>query len=177
VRSEVQRSSSNTKETRFHKSKTFKNKFHGWQDNRNQSDRKFKPKNKSNRTYAEQTEGIDKSELDRRKAAGECQRCAWPAVRKGAHKTIDYYIWARKEIGTAPFPKAKKYQKLKIGAYDQEEESEWGIDLYTTDEGGQSESEEDNDEDFDEDMEELSEKEESVSPERNWWYEYGSDRE
>ena len=49
--------------------------------------------------------------------------------------------------------------------------------MYTTDEGGQSESEEDNDEDFDEDMEELSEKEESVSPERNWWYEYGSDRE
>jgi hypothetical protein len=63
------------KVTRFDEPRTFKNKFQGRKDRPNQ---RFKPKNKSNKTYAEQTEGIDKSELDQRKTAGECQRCAWP---------------------------------------------------------------------------------------------------
>jgi hypothetical protein len=40
------------KETRFDKTKTFKNRFQGCKDN-NQSDWKFKPKRKSNKTYAE----------------------------------------------------------------------------------------------------------------------------
>jgi hypothetical protein len=97
------------KETRFDEPKTFENRFQG-----RRSEQNFKPKNKSNKTYAEQTEGIEKSELDRRKAAGECQRCAWPADRKGAHKTMDCFRWAKKDVGTAPFPKAKEYQKLKV---------------------------------------------------------------
>jgi len=126
VRSNVRQSFKDKKETRFDKPKTFKKRFQGKGDQSNQG---FKGKNKSKKTYAEQVEGIEKSELDRRKAAGECQRCAWPGDRKGAHKTMDCFRWARKEIGTAPFPKAKEYQKLKIGAYDQESE----IDLYTTD--------------------------------------------
>jgi hypothetical protein len=84
----------------------------------NQSDQKFKPKNKSNKTYAEQTEGMDKSELDRRKAAGKFQKCAWPADRKGVYKTMDCCRWARQEIGIAPFPKPMEYKKLKVGAYD-----------------------------------------------------------
>jgi len=120
VRKEVQHKSRFGKKDRFDKPKNFKNRFQGRQDNGDQSKQKFKGKNKSNKTYAEQTEGIEKSELDRRKAAGECQRCAWPSDRKGNHKTMDCFRWARKEVGTAPFPKAKEYQKLKVGAYDQQ---------------------------------------------------------
>jgi hypothetical protein len=55
------------KDNLFDKPKKFKKKFQERGNRPNQ-----KP-NKSKKTYAEQTEGIDKSELDRRKAAGECQ--------------------------------------------------------------------------------------------------------
>jgi hypothetical protein len=115
--------------------KSSKNLFQGQRDNRNQSNQQFK--SMSRKTYVEQTEGIDKSELDARKAAGECQRCAWPADRKGSYKTMDCFRWARKDIGTAPFPMAKQYQKLKVGAYCQEENEDSEIDLYTTDEESQ----------------------------------------
>jgi hypothetical protein len=54
-----------------------------------------------------QTQGIDGSELRRRKAAGECQCCAWPQDRKGSHKTIDCFRWKRLEKGTTTFPKGK----------------------------------------------------------------------
>jgi hypothetical protein len=63
------------------------------------------------KTFGTQTEGIDGSELRRRKAAGECQRCAWPQDRKGSHKTLDCFRWKRLEKGTAPFPKKKNYDK------------------------------------------------------------------
>jgi hypothetical protein len=63
------------------------------------------------RTFGTQTEGIDGHELRRRKAAGECQRCAWPQDRKGSHKTLDCFRWKRIEKGTAPFPKKKNHNK------------------------------------------------------------------
>jgi hypothetical protein len=63
------------------------------------------------KTFGTQTEGIDGSELHRRKAAGECQRCAWPRDRKGSHKTLDCFRWKRIEKGTAPFPKKKAINK------------------------------------------------------------------
>jgi hypothetical protein len=179
------------KEMRFDKPMTFKNRFQGkWNNNsgfkaNNQTDRKFKPHNKSNKTYAEQMEGIDISELDKRKAAGECQRCAWPGDRKGAPKAMDCFRWARKEVGMALFPKVKKYYKLKVGAYDQEEDSESEIDLYTTDQGESDDSEvEDSEheensatevtEDFEEDEHPESE-EELEQTERNWWDSDGED--
>jgi hypothetical protein len=178
------------KETRFDKPKTFKRRFEGRKNQFKDS------KNKSKKTYAEQTEGINKSELDRRKAAGECQRCAWPGDRKGAHKTMDCFRWARKDVGTAPFPKPKEYQKLKVGAYGQEEDSESEIDLYTTDDDSsdeesdnkvsdeeeESEQVEDNEEeetDQEEVLEEFSEQdsdsEREEEPEKNWWDDYGSE--
>jgi len=64
-------------------------------------------KKKSIKTFGTQTEGIDGSEIRRRKAAGECQCCAWPQDRKGSHKTLDCFHWKRLEKGTAPFPKKK----------------------------------------------------------------------
>jgi hypothetical protein len=65
-------------------------------------------KKKPIKTFGTQTEGIDSNELRRRKAAGECQRCAWPQHRKGSHKTLDCFRWKRLDKGTAPFPKKKK---------------------------------------------------------------------
>jgi hypothetical protein len=64
-------------------------------------------KKKPVKTYGTQTEGIDGNELRRCKAAGECQRCAWPRDRKGSHKTLDCFRWKQLEKGTAPFPKKK----------------------------------------------------------------------
>jgi hypothetical protein len=63
------------------------------------------------KTFGTQTEGIDGSELRRRKAAGECQRCAWPRDKKGSHKTLDCFRWKKLEKGTASFPKKKQYNK------------------------------------------------------------------
>jgi hypothetical protein len=74
------------------------------------ADRKVNKK-KPIKTFGTQTEGIEGSELRRRKAAGECQRCAWPQARKGSHKTLDCFRWKRLEKGTAPFPKRKNYNK------------------------------------------------------------------
>jgi len=73
VRKEVRQAPRSQKETRFDKPKQFKNRFQGRQNNNsnNQSNQGFKGKNKSKKTYAKQTEGIEKSELDRRKQAGE----------------------------------------------------------------------------------------------------------
>jgi len=106
---------------------------------------------KMRKTYAEQTEGIDKSELDRSKSAGECERCAWPADRKWSHRTMDCFCWIRKDKETAPFPKAKEYQKLKVGADDLQESD---IGLYMTDAG------EGSDEKFDLDDEKESQEQE-----------------
>jgi hypothetical protein len=64
-------------------------------------------------TYGTQAKGIDGTELRRRKAAGECQCCAWPKNRKGAHKTLECYRWAGKDKGTGPLPRAKHYQRLR----------------------------------------------------------------
>jgi hypothetical protein len=67
-------------------------------------------KKKPIKTFGTETEGIDGNELGRRKAAGKCQRCAWPQDRKGSHKTLDCFWWKGVEKGTAPLPK-KRYNK------------------------------------------------------------------
>jgi hypothetical protein len=56
-------------------------------------------------------EGIEASELERRKGAGECLYCAWPPDRKGAHRVKDCIRRIRLDIGTASYPKGKIYQK------------------------------------------------------------------
>jgi hypothetical protein len=68
------------------------------------------PSNKEN--YIK-TEGIDEAEIQRRRSARECLRCAWPADRKGTHRVKDCNRPIKLEIGTAGFPKSKDYQKLK----------------------------------------------------------------
>jgi hypothetical protein len=66
---------------------------------------------KAVKMFGTQTEGIDGLELQRRKAAGKCQRFAWPQDRKGGHKTLDCFRWKKIEKGTAPVPKNKRYKK------------------------------------------------------------------
>jgi hypothetical protein len=80
------------------------------------------------KTFAMQTEGVPQAELDRRKKARECMPCAWPADRKGNHNSMDCYRPVKSDVGTANFPKAKEYQKLRVGAYELENEQR---DLYT----------------------------------------------
>jgi len=86
-------------------------------------------KNRLGKTYSEQINVIDKSELDRTKSAGDWQQCVWPADGKGCHKTIDCYQPQKTDKETATFPNANEYQKFKTGAYEQHVSE---IDLYTT---------------------------------------------
>jgi hypothetical protein len=92
-------------------------------------------KNKESESYKEKIEGRPDKEVDQRRKATECLRCAWQSDRKGVHKTILYYRPIKIDEGTADFPKAKAYQKMKIGAVETESGEK---DLYNV----ESESEE-----------------------------------
>jgi hypothetical protein len=77
------------------------------------NDSAAKPVKKSQKVkkiWKTQTEGIEASELQRRKAAGESQRCTWPRNRKGSCSMIDCFRWKQLDKGTAPFPTAKQMQ-------------------------------------------------------------------
>jgi hypothetical protein len=70
--------------------------------------KKGKPK-----TIHLKTEGIDEADIQRRKGEGECLRCAWPSDRKGFHRVKDCIRPIKLDKGTANFPKAKEYQRIK----------------------------------------------------------------
>jgi hypothetical protein len=123
----------------------------------------------SGKTFATQTEGIPQGEMDRRRKARECMRCAWPAVRKGNHKTMDCYQPIKFDTGTANFSKAQKYQELRVGAYEQEEDQK---DLYT--EGSDSEELRDTtsgseESEIPEGTDLTEESMESLETKANWW--------
>ena len=56
-------------------------------------------------------EGIEVSEIRRRKAADECLRCAWPGDRKGNHRVNDCCRQIKLDKGTANPPKDRNYQR------------------------------------------------------------------
>jgi len=103
-----------------------------WKENKKDKFKKSKKEWKSKDTsgFKEKIEGIPDKELHWRRKEKECKRCAWPSYRKGQHKTVDCYRPINLTEGTADFPKAKAYQKMKIGAlelgdlYTDEDESE-----------------------------------------------------
>jgi len=70
------------------------------------------------------TEGIEPLEVERRKAAGECLRCAWPSDRKGSHRGKDCLRQIKLDRGTASYPKPKEYQKIKVAGMELLDESE-----------------------------------------------------
>jgi hypothetical protein len=114
-----------------HKRSTKKFGSKGYQNNRYQTERKEVPrafKSPAGKTYAQMIEGVPKNEIDRRRAAKECLRCAWPSDRKGAHGTMKCFQSIKVTNGTADFGKPKTYQKLKVGGFDQLEDDP--IDKY-----------------------------------------------
>ena len=57
-------------------------------------------------------EGVNKTEIQRRKASGECLRCAWPSDRKGFHYVKDCRRPIKLDKGTAYFREKGKYQNI-----------------------------------------------------------------
>ena len=57
------------------------------------------------------TEGIDVDEISRRKAAGECLRCAWPSDRKGNHRVKNCISQIKLDVGTALSRRNRDHQK------------------------------------------------------------------
>lgn len=57
--------------------------------------------NNSKREQFKKTEAIEDSDIDRRKAAGDCLRCAWLSDRKGSHHVRDCKKRMKLEIRTA----------------------------------------------------------------------------
>jgi len=116
------------------------------------------------KTSRSQIEGIPQAESVRRFTAKKWLRCAWPVDRKGSHHTMDCYIPIKIDPGSASFPKAKEHQKMKIRAYELEED--WR-DMYTEESGSK--------ELRDTALEKTEESEESLESERcceigrNWW--------
>ena len=138
------------------------------------SSRKFERSNKKFKRDNTKTEGIDSSELKRRKAAGECLRCAWPPDRKGTHMVADCIRPIKLDKGTAPLPKAKDYQKMKVAGMQlesdsedsssDESESEDSVENSESEEEDESEEEQTEGEYLDDEYEQQEEKEE-----KNWW--------
>jgi len=80
-----------------------------YKKDRSQRIRRTRPVQKKSKTAV-----IDEPEIQRRKEAGECLRCAWPADRKGFHRVKDCNRPIKLVEGTAAFPKSKKYQQQPI---------------------------------------------------------------
>jgi len=55
--------------------------------------------------------GVDETEVERRKKAGECLRCAWPSERKGAHRVKDCRRPVKPDRGTARLPRKERLQE------------------------------------------------------------------
>jgi len=118
------------------------------------------------------TEGIDSSELGRRRAAGECLRCAWPSDRKGTHRVKDCLRPIKLDKGTAPFPKAKEYQRMKVAAMQVSEDTDTS-NSETSESSGSSESEESSESQDDSEEDYLDDSDRSLNQEEqeegNWW--------
>jgi hypothetical protein len=67
-------------------------------------------------------EGIERTEISRRKAAEECLRSAWPSDQKGAHQVKDCIRKIKLDNGTAAFSEAKQHLKQSLPDVDSEDE-------------------------------------------------------
>jgi len=137
-------------------------------DKKDKSSRRVQKNHSESKPDFSKTEGIDPTELSRRKAAGECLRCAWPSDRKGTHRVKDCQRPIKLDKGTASFPKAKEYQKMKIAGM------ELSSDDSASEDSEDSESDEDDSDDSESSEEEyLDESEEELEQEPqeegNWW--------
>jgi len=107
------------KKNKKDKNRVTKNYDKPWKESKKKFDKKkFKKDEKSDSSFKDKLEGIADDELARRRKENECLRCAWPADRKGKHYTKDCFRPIKLDKGTADFPKAKAYQKMRIGAVE-----------------------------------------------------------
>ena len=95
-------------------------------------------------------------------------RCAWPADRKGSHRVRDCIRPIKLDKGTASFPKAKDYQKMKVAAVnlpsDSSGDSESSEDSSSTD---STESSDDSQSEFTDGT--SKELDQEPQEEGNWW--------
>jgi len=141
-------------------------------------ERSIRKKDKKPKRDNTQTAGIESSEIQRRKSAGECLRCAWPSDRKGSHRVAECRRPIKLDKGTAAFPKAKEYQKMKIAGMQIESDSEESSEESDEEESDNEESDEEESGSEESDNEEQSEgeyldneenEEQEEEEERNWW--------
>jgi len=72
-----------------------------------------KPVGKQATSTKKSLTGIDGAEITRRRKAGECLNCTWPADRRGIHRVQDCYRPIKLDKGTAYFSNKGKSQKTK----------------------------------------------------------------
>jgi hypothetical protein len=70
----------------------------------NRKDQRYIPK-------ANKTERICEGEIQRRRAGGECLRCAWPSDRQRSHRAADCRRPIKLDKGIASFPGTKGFPK------------------------------------------------------------------
>jgi hypothetical protein len=119
--------------------------------------------------------------MERRKVVGECLRCAWPSDWKGSHRVKDCIRPVKLDKGTASYPKAKDYQKMKVAGLklldeSEDEDSQTDDSEEESEENSGSESEEESEEEElepDSEGEYLDEdenqEEETQEEEGKWW--------
>jgi hypothetical protein len=124
------------------------------------------------------TDGIEATEIESRKSAGECLRCMWPSDRKGSHRVKDCIRPIKLDKGTASYPKAKEYQKMKIAGMELSSGDEESSDQSESSDSSGSEEENSEEEESEEegsegeylDEEEDSENDAQQEEEQgNWW--------
>jgi len=136
---------------------------------RDMKDRFIVKKNRSEKDFSK-TEGIDSTELSRRKAGGECLRCAWPSDRSGTHRVKDCQSPIKLDKGTASIPKAKDYQKMKIAVMELSSDDSDSDDSEDSDESDGSCDSDDSDNSEEEYLDEAEkELEPELQEEGNWW--------
>ena len=121
--------------------------------------------------------GILEKELSRRRKDKECLSCAWPSDRKGKHFSRDCRRPIKLDEGTASFPKAKEYQKMRIGALELEigEDDEYSLESEseelrdTTSEGEESETSGEGSETSEKSSTESTSDSDGSSLGENWW--------
>jgi hypothetical protein len=124
------------------------------------------------------TEGIGASEIERHKSVGERLRCAWPSDRKGSHRVKDCIRPIKLDKGTASYPKAKEYQKMKIAGIklpSEAEESSEESDSSDSDEeeSGSDSEEEDSEGEYLGKGDSVAEEEDEEEP--GYWWDSPSD--
>jgi len=144
-------------------------------------DRKKFKQDKRPRRDNSQTEGIESAELQWRRSAGECLRCAWPSDKKGSHRVADCKRQIKLDKGTAAFPKSKDYQKMKVAGTKLQSGTENDLCDESEDEESEGESSEEesegesSEEEFEEsegeylDNNEEEEEQQDDEEDGNWW--------